>query len=83
MKRYIRYLPYDLAHSQPDGYGNNLYFNLTQQQGSWQVQGSSSVLHINLIRHYLENLSYQPHAKLGGTQKFQRGHHFSQTTNRD
>ena len=30
--------------------------------------------------HYLENLSYQPHTKLGGMQKFRQGHFFDQMT---
>ena len=33
--------------------------------------------------HYLENLSYQPHAKLSGMQKFQWGHFLDQMTECD
>ena len=82
MNKYIWYLPYDLTHSQPDGYGNKLYFKLTQQQGSWRVRGRSSVLHINLSA-LSRKLSYQPHAKLSGMQKFQQGHFFNQMTDHD
>ena len=42
--------------------------NLTQQQGSSQVRGAV-LFCTSTYQHYLENLSYQPHAKLSGTQK--------------
>ena len=56
----------------------NYISNLTQQQGSWQVQGSCSVLPINLSA-----LSRKSIAKLAGMQKFQQGHFFDQMTDRD
>ena len=80
MNKYIRYLSYDLTHSQPDGYGNKLYFKFdTVNREAGESEGTV-LLSTSPYWHYLENLSYQPHTKLGGMQKFQRGHFFDQMT---
>ena len=84
MNRYVQYLPYNLTHSQPDGSGNKLYFKFDTATGKLVSQREQFCFAHQLISwHYLENLSYQPHAKLGGMQKFLQGHFFDQTTDCD
>ena len=60
----------------------NYISNLTQQQEAGESEGAV-LFCTSTYWHYLENLSYQPYAKLGGTQKFQQGHFFDQTTDHD
>ena len=57
----------------------NYVSNLTQQQEAGKSEGAV-LFCTSTYRHYLENLSYQPHAKLSGMQKFQGGHFFDQMT---
>ena len=74
MNKYIWYLLYDLKHLQPDGYGNKLYFKFDIATGKLVILGEQFLFCTSTYWHYLENLSYQPHAKLSGMQKFQWGH---------
>ena len=60
----------------------NYISNLTQQQEAGESEGAVPFC-TSTYWHYLENLSYQPHAKLGGMQKFQRGNFLDQTTEHD
>ena len=83
MNRYLRYLPYNLTHLQPDGSGNKLYFKFDTATGKLVSQREQFCFCTSTYWHYLENLSYQPHAKLGGMQKFLQGHFFDQMTDHD
>ena len=60
----------------------NYISNLSQQQEAGKSEGAVPFC-TSTYQHYLENLSNKPHAKLGGTQKFQQGHFLDQTTERD